>query len=690
MRTIRMKVFLLITTSILLISLIISSIVMLKSKQTFHDLAIEAVRETVVTHAKNFDDQLNFVKKTAHKVEIIIENLLDIKRLNEPGYLEEFEEELAPLIYSLADEGKLTKSAYIFFDPSLDGQTHDVWYTDLDDNGNLMRQEEFPMSFYENLSEGDEWYSEPKRTLEPYWTKPYHGSVDFDQHVIYVSHTRPVVINNQFIGVAGSDYHFSTMIDEITKLDMYDGYAILMNEYGEIIVHPTEEVGSSLLRDFDGRFEDITLEMIKKDRGYVSYKWLNDEDKFMVFETLENGWKFAVAVEDKAITSWYRELQIVLAFITFGIMVVELILGYHVSKQITRPIEHLVSHVEEISLGNYEESLPRKLLDMKDETGSLSKSVESMRIGIRNNLNEIRAHLRKLEDLVSERTFSLIENHKHLEEALVENDIQTKELKDVNEKLEALLKEMQEAQKALIETEKIASMNAVMTRMAYEIFTPMDNFEKLYNRLNQLRNHLAKKYDQASLTKRDLLETLMEFDEQFVVLLDYLDQMSGLVESFKALDPYTDSMTSNFEMGHLAHVVIDSIMFPSHVGVEVLCHEPVHVNLDATKMSSVLHHLLDNAAKHAFSGLSSGLVVVDIFMRNNKLHITVKDNGIGIDKDILDNVLRPIYHAEHTSGYGLMIAYNLVVQFFAGSIDCQTDENFGSEFRISIALDEKV
>ncbi len=691
MHTIRFRVFLLITISILLVSLVISSLVILKSKQTFNELAVESVRESVENYALNFNKQLNDVKSIAIKTEIVAKNLLEIENIDQKGYLDGIEEEIEPFIYSLANEGNVTKSSYIFFDSDIDGHSHDVWYTDLENDGNLKRQEEFSLSFYENMGDGDEWFLEPKRTLEPYWTNPYHGSVDYDRHVIYISYTRPLVIDNRFIGVVGSDYHFSTMLREINKIKLYDkSYAVLLNERGEVIIHPTEPIGSSLISSHDGRYQDITLEVLNNERGYIVYDWLNDEEKFLVYETLENGWKFAVAVEKDSVFLWYQDLQWILMLMTLVIFVFELIIGYFVSRRITRPMDRLVEHVGELSLGKYDSKLPIELLEMKDETGTLSKSVESMRFNIKETMNEITNHLKRLEKLVGERSFSLVENHKQLEAALKENYLQTQELELMNAKLENVFSEMQHTQKQLIESEKIASMNSVMTRIAYEIFTPMDNFEKIYRQLNRLRINLCEKMNSSKMTKRDLIESLLVFEENYLALLDNLNKMSSLVESFKALDPYTEAMISKFEMSELVHMVIDSISFPNHIGVEVLCSEPVIVHQDASKMSSILHHLLENAALHAFEGLDSGLVVVDIFKKENKVHLVIKDNGIGISNEVIENVMKPIYHTEHMSGYGLMISYNLVVQFFNGTIDYMTDKNFGTEFRISIALDGKV
>jgi len=665
--------------------------VILKSKQTFNELAVESVRESVENYALNFNKQLNDVKSIAIKTEIVAKNLLEIENIDQKGYLDGIEEEIEPFIYSLANEGNVTKSSYIFFDSDIDGHSHDVWYTDLENDGNLKRQEEFSLSFYENMGDGDEWFLEPKRTLEPYWTNPYHGSVDYDRHVIYISYTRPLVIDNRFIGVVGSDYHFSTMLREINKIKLYDkSYAVLLNERGEVIIHPTEPIGSSLISSHDGRYQDITLEVINNERGYIVYDWLKDEEKFLVYETLENGWKFAVAVEKDSVFLWYKDLQWILMLMTLVIFVFELIIGYFVSRRITRPMDRLVEHVGELSLGKYDSKLPIELLEMKDETGTLSKSVESMRFNIKETMNEITNHLKRLEKLVGERSFSLVENHKQLEAALKENYLQTQELELMNAKLENVFSEMQHTQKQLIESEKIASMNSVMTRIAYEIFTPMDNFEKIYRQLNRLRINLCEKMNSSKMTKRDLIESLLVFEENYLALLDNLNKMSSLVESFKALDPYTEAMISKFEMSELVHMVIDSISFPNHIGVEVLCSEPVIVHQDASKMSSILHHLLENAALHAFEGLDSGLVVVDLFKKENKVHLVIKDNGIGISNEVIENVMKPIYHTEHMSGYGLMISYNLVVQFFNGTIDYMTDKNFGTEFRISIALDGKV
>ncbi len=133
--SIRMKIITLFILSILMISVLIGSLVMSRSKSVLEEVAISKVQEVTENFALEFNRQLISVKEIAIDTEIMIESLYDPTRINEPGYLDEFELEVAPIIKELALLGEVTKSSYIFLEPTLDGNAHDVWYTDLNDDG---------------------------------------------------------------------------------------------------------------------------------------------------------------------------------------------------------------------------------------------------------------------------------------------------------------------------------------------------------------------------------------------------------------------------------------------------------------------------------------------------------------------------------------------------------------------------
>ena len=87
----------------------------------------------------------------------------------------------------------------------------------------------------------------------------------------------------------------------------------------------------------------------------------------------------------------------------------------------------------------------------------------------------------------------------------------------------------------------------------------------------------------------------------------------------------------------------------------------MYINKDRTQILMALYNLIENAVKYS----SGKNVDIDLHKRNEKLHISITDQGIGIPEDQLTDISRPFYRAENTnkiqgSGLGLSIALRIL------------------------------
>ena len=113
---------------------------------------------------------------------------------------------------------------------------------------------------------------------------------------------------------------------------------------------------------------------------------------------------------------------------------------------------------------------------------------------------------------------------------------------------------------------------------------------------------------------------------------------------------------------------------------------------DNTKLTQVLLNLIGNAIKFTDSGNS---VVVKAGMDNDKLTMSVVDQGIGIDKKNLDAIFNPFEQVDSSTtrnyggtGLGLSITKSLV-ELMNGKIEVFSEVNKGSTFTVSFTFDKK-
>ncbi len=116
------------------------------------------------------------------------------------------------------------------------------------------------------------------------------------------------------------------------------------------------------------------------------------------------------------------------------------------------------------------------------------------------------------------------------------------------------------------------------------------------------------------------------------------------------------------------------------------------VYVDEMQFTNVIFSLLDNAVKYRNEDVEPQLVVSTSDENENKLKISIQDNGIGMRKEDLKKIFEKFYRV-HTGnrhdvkGFGLGLAYvKRMVTIFRGSISVDSELGKGSTFTIELPL----
>lgn len=73
---------------------------------------------------------------------------------------------------------------------------------------------------------------------------------------------------------------------------------------------------------------------------------------------------------------------------------------------------------------------------------------------------------------------------------------------------------------------------------------------------------------------------------------------------------------------------------------------------------------------------------------NNRVELTVKDNGNGIPQKVIEKIFQPFFTTKPTgqgTGLGLSLSYD-IVKAHGGEIKVETKENVGTEFIIQLPI----
>ncbi len=109
------------------------------------------------------------------------------------------------------------------------------------------------------------------------------------------------------------------------------------------------------------------------------------------------------------------------------------------------------------------------------------------------------------------------------------------------------------------------------------------------------------------------------------------------------------------------------------------------VNADKDRLTLVLDAVMDNALRFATEG---GTVDVGAECVDDEVHVTISDNGPGIDPAARKDLFEPFVDSDvlhHTSGQGLSLALaRAIMTEYGGSIDVTSEVGVGSKFSICL------
>jgi two-component system phosphate regulon sensor histidine kinase PhoR len=112
---------------------------------------------------------------------------------------------------------------------------------------------------------------------------------------------------------------------------------------------------------------------------------------------------------------------------------------------------------------------------------------------------------------------------------------------------------------------------------------------------------------------------------------------------------------------------------------------PASILLDEVHISNVLNNLLDNAVKYSPSNLQ---VEIDAHPQDQGILIAVRDQGMGMPKEALNNIFDAFYrvptgNVHNVKGFGLGLSYvRKIVEAHEGKVTVKSKLGEGSTFEI--------
>lgn len=287
----------------------------------------------------------------------------------------------------------------------------------------------------------------------------------------------------------------------------------------------------------------------------------------------------------------------------------------------------------------------------------------------------------------------------------------TIELKQTNSELVTTLTELKHTQSQLIGSEKLASLGQLTAGIAHEINNPINfvvsnvkplkrDIDDLYelirhyeilsktiesnpklDSINQFKNEIDYTFIQEEIN--NLLKGIEDGASRTAEIVKGLRVFSNLDENELNFINISDSINSTLTL--LNSEISESIELVKNFGPapEIKCY--------SGKIHHVFMNLLNNAIfaiKEHKSREEKGQLIITTYADKTHVFVSIKDNGIGMKKDILQKIFDPFFTTKKTgigTGLGLSITKSVITEHH-GTIEVHSVYEKGSEFIVALPI----
>jgi signal transduction histidine kinase len=161
-----------------------------------------------------------------------------------------------------------------------------------------------------------------------------------------------------------------------------------------------------------------------------------------------------------------------------------------------------------------------------------------------------------------------------------------------------------------------------------------------------------------------------------------MDTLITDILTYASLDAKV-SEDKSLDLDTLIRNLINVLYVPENISINILNKLPVIIG-DKTKFQQLFLNLIGNAIK--FSNKEKGVITIDVKDYNSFYKFSIKDNGIGIQKNHFNSIFKifqSLKKGKNSSGIGLSIVKK-IVSIYKGEIWLESKIEKGTTFYFTI------
>jgi two-component system sensor histidine kinase VicK len=437
---------------------------------------------------------------------------------------------------------------------------------------------------------------------------------------------------------------------------------------------------------------------------------------------------YILYIKDKTIEmqELLRGIYIIVAQALLVGFLISVVLGFFLSRTITRPITNLTSKAENLAKGSFGTKIQIK---SQDEIGQLAKAFNYMSEMIKNSVDEIAQEKNKLETMFRYMSDGVIAFG--MDQKVIHINPAAREMLGIESEDEILFDSFFECantdicmnklilfdQHTTIERridiggrhlkgffatfemadDKLSGVIVVLQDITEEQRLEDSRREFVANVSHELRTPLT--------TIKSYSETLLDSTEDeeqskfLTVIINEVDRMTRIVKDLLTLSSLDSKKLSTF----FTEFSLDELLrdITAKMSMEAKSHNHrleyypstsiPNIFGDRDRIEQVITNILSNSIKYTPDG---GRIEVYAGYLYNEAYIKIKDNGIGIKQEDLSRIFERFYRVDKArsresggTGLGLAIAKNFI-ELHGGTIKVDSEIGKGTEVLIKLPVSQ--
>ncbi|HSV29985.1 MAG TPA: HAMP domain-containing sensor histidine kinase [Candidatus Omnitrophota bacterium] len=255
---------------------------------------------------------------------------------------------------------------------------------------------------------------------------------------------------------------------------------------------------------------------------------------------------------------------------------------------------------------------------------------------------------------------------------------------------ETALAQLQEAQDHLVQTEKLASLGALVGGVAHEINTPIGIALSCASHLSDATTAMRKLFEADDIGVDDFERYMATATDTSTLILSNCERAASLIRSFKqvAVDR-TSAERREFELGAYIRETLAALgprLRQANLLVSIDCPDDLRVDGYPGALSQVLTNFVMNSVVHGYDEGQSGRIAITVTRPDpDTVRLVYADDGKGIPEEHRNRIFDPFFTTKRGSGgtgLGLHIVYNLVRASLGGVLSVDSVVGRGTTFTL--------